>query len=391
MSDYGFPPYRPFPGPPYAPPPPRRSSGLPLLTLILGALIGGLLFRYVINRGTPATDPRPVTPAGDLAADEKTSIELFKKLSPSVVYITTLAQQRDLWTRNVTEVPRGTGSGFVWDDAGHVVTNFHVVQGASGAKVTLNDHTEYDADLVGAAPNQDLAVLRIKAPTDKLRRIPFIGKSSDLQVGQRVFAIGNPFGLDQTLTTGIVSALGRTIEGAGGVPIDNAIQTDAAINPGNSGGPLMDSSGRLIGVNTAIYSPSGASAGIGFAVPVDTVNRIVPQLIKTGKVARPDLGLVFDERLSQAVSARLRVPGAVVLGVRDGSPAAAAGLRPTRRSGGYIIPGDIIEAVDGKPVRSVAEFNAVLEGYKAGDRVTLRVFRDGQRVEVAVGLDGAGG
>jgi S1-C subfamily serine protease len=345
-----------------------------------------LVFRYVINRGTPATESRPVTPAADLAADEKASVELFKKLSPSVAYITTLTQRRDVWNRNATEVPQGTGSGFVWDDAGHVVTNFHVVQGASSAKVTLADHSTYDADLVGVAPNQDLAVLRIKAPRDKLAAIPWIGKSEGLNVGQRVFAIGNPFGLDQTLTTGIISALGRTIEGAGGVPIDDAIQTDAAINPGNSGGPLLDSSGRLIGVNTAIYSPSGASAGIGFAVPVDTVNRVVPQLIKSGKVARPDTGLVFDDRLSRAVSARYGVPGALVLAVHEGSPAAAAGLRPTQRSGGYVIPGDLIEAVDAKPVKSVAEFNAMLERYKAGDKITLKIFREGQHLEIPLAL-----
>jgi S1-C subfamily serine protease len=387
MSEFGFPPSGAYP----PPPPPRRSNGLPILTLILGLLIGGLVFRYVLNRGVSAVDARPVTPAGDLAADEKTNVELFKKLSPSVVYITTLTQRRDLWTRNVTEVPQGTGSGFVWDDAGHVVTNFHVVRGASGAKVTLSDHSTYDAELVGVAPNQDLAVLHIKAPRDKLHAIPWIGRSADRAVGQRVFAIGNPFGLDQTLTTGLISALGRTIEGAGGVPIDNAIQTDAAINPGNSGGPLLDSSGRLIGVNTAIYSPSGASAGIGFAIPVDTVNRIVPQLIKTGKVARPETGLVFDERLSRAVAGRLGVSGAVVLGVREGSPAAAAGLRPTQESGGYIVPGDVIEAVDGKAVGSVAEFNAVLEGYKPGDKVTLRVFREGRRVEVPMELGWPGG
>jgi S1-C subfamily serine protease len=383
MTDYGYPPRPDYPPPP---PPPRRSPAFPLLTLILGLLLGGLLFRYVINRGTPATDARPVTPAGDLAADEKSSVELFKKLSPSVAYITTLSQRRDVWTRNVTEIPQGTGSGFVWDDAGHVVTNFHVVRGASGAKVTLGDHTTYDAELVGVAPNQDLAVLRIKAPKDTLHPIPWIGKSEGLAVGQRVFAIGNPFGLDQTLTTGIISALGRTIEGAGGVPIDDAIQTDAAINPGNSGGPLLDSTGRLIGVNTAIYSPSGASAGIGFAVPVDTVNRVVPQLIKSGKVARPETGLVFDDRLSRAVAARYGVPGALVLGVRENSPAAVAGLRPTQRSGGYIIPGDLIEAVDNKPVKSVAEFNAMLERYKAGDKVTLKVFREGQRLELPMSL-----
>lgn len=390
MSGYSYfpPPASPPPPPPPPPLPVRRSpgSGGWLTALLLGVLIGGLLFRYVINRGTPALDARPITPAGDLASDEKTTIDLFKRLSPSVVYITTLTQRVNVWTRNVTEIPQGTGSGFLWDNAGHVVTNFHVVRGASGARVTLNDHSTYDAELVGTAPNQDLAVLRIKAPADKLRPMPLVGKSADLQVGQRVFAIGNPFGLDQTLTTGIISALGRTIESVAGTPIDNAIQTDAAINPGNSGGPLIDSSGRLIGVNTAIYSPSGASAGIGFAVPVDTVNRIVPQLVRNGQVERPNLGAVFDERLNGSITRQMGVSGVLVLGVEDNSPAAAAGLRPTQRSGGRIIPGDVIEQIDGKAVASVNELNAQLERHNPGDKVTLHVLREGEGLDVPVTL-----
>jgi S1-C subfamily serine protease len=357
--------------------------------MAIGIVIGALLFRYVLNRGTPALEPRPVAPA-TLAGDEQATIDLFKKVSPSVVYITTLAQRMNLWTRDVTEVPQGTGSGFLWDDAGHVVTNFHVVRGASGAKVTLADHSTYDATLVGVAPNQDLAVLKINAPRDKLPKLPWVGKSSDLQVGQKVFAIGNPFGLDQTLTTGIISALGRTIQSVAGTPIDNAIQTDAAINPGNSGGPLLDSSGRLIGVNTAIYSPSGASAGIGFAIPVDNVNRIVPQLIEGGKVNRPDLGAVFDERLNQSIAARTGIQGALVLGVNENSPAAAAGLRPSQRAGGRIVLGDVIDQIDAKPVRNVAELNALLERYSAGDKVTLRVLREGEHVEVPVTLGAEG-
>ncbi|HEY7117153.1 MAG TPA: trypsin-like peptidase domain-containing protein [Tepidisphaeraceae bacterium] len=371
------------------PPPPRRGPGLVLWlgTILLGGVIGALVFRYVINRGTPAVESRPVTPAGDLAGDEKATIELFKKVSPSVVFITTLTQRRDIWSRNVTEIPQGTGSGFIWDDAGHIVTNFHVVQGASGAKVTLSDHSTYDADLVGVAPSQDLAVVHIKAPRDKLHPIPWVGNSTELQVGQKVFAIGNPFGLDQTLTTGIISALGRTIQSVAGTPIDQAIQIDAAINPGNSGGPLLDSSGRLIGVNTAIYSPSGASAGIGFAIPVDNVNRIVPQLVKSGHVSMPDSGLAFfDDRVNQSITGRLGVKGALVGQVRENSPAAAAGLRPTQRSGGYIIPGDVILQVDGKAIDSAADFQAELERHKPGDKVTLRVYREGQTTDVVVAL-----
>jgi S1-C subfamily serine protease len=382
MEGYSYTPYTP---PPY---PQRRTPaiGVWVGALLLGIVIGALLFRYVLNRGTPAVQPRAVAPPATMASDEQLTIDLFKKVSPSVVYITTLTQRMNMWTRNVTEIPQGTGSGFLWDDAGHVVTNFHVVRGASGAKVTLADHSTFDASLVGVAPNQDLAVLKISAPRDKLPKLPWVGRSSDLQVGQKVYAIGNPFGLDQTLTTGIISALGRTIESVAGTPIDNAIQTDAAINPGTSGGPLLDSGGRLIGVNTAIYSPSGASAGIGFAIPVDNVNRIVPQLIKNGKVNRPDLGAVFDERLNQSIMTRLGIQGALVLGVNENSPAAAAGLKPTQRVGGQIVLGDVIDQIDGKDVRSVAELNAMLERYSAGDTVKLRVLREGEHVEVPVTL-----
>jgi S1-C subfamily serine protease len=379
MDSYSYP-------PPSYPPPPRTNPLSFLLTLIIGLALGAVVFRYVLNRGTPAVNPRPVAPAGTLASDEQSTIDLFKKISPSVVYITTLTQRMNMWTRDVTEVPQGTGSGFIWDDAGHIVTNFHVVRGASAAKVTLSDHSTYDADLVGVAPNQDLAVLKISAPRDKLKPLPWIGKSSDLQVGQKVYAIGDPFGLDQTLTTGIISALGRTIESVAGTPIDNTVQTDAAINPGNSGGPLLDSSGHLIGVNTAIYSPSGASAGIGFAIPVDNVNRIVPQLIKSGKVNRPDLGIVTDERFNRALTRQMGVKGVLILGINENSPAAAAGLKPTQRVGGRIIPGDVIEQMDGKPVHNIAELNALLERHNAGDKVKLKILREGEETEVPVTL-----
>jgi len=375
----------------YTPPayPPRRpGSGLIWFAgLVLGVIVGLAVYRLFVDRGKTELQ-RPVTPAGQLASDEQSTVDLFEKVSPSVVYITTLQQSVNLWTRNVTEVPQGTGSGFVWDEAGHVVTNFHVVRGASSAKVTLNEHTTYDATLVGVAPNFDLAVLKINAPASKLHKLPFVGTSSGLKVGQKVFAIGNPFGLDQTLTTGIVSALGRTIQSVSGQPIDHAIQTDAAINPGNSGGPLLDSSGRLIGVNTAIYSPSGASAGIGFAVPVDTVNRIVPQLIKDGHVAKPEFGAVFDDRFGMAVTRQLGVPGALVIGVTENSPAAKAGLRPTQRVRGSIIPGDIIMKIDGREVRVSTDVDAVLERHNAGDKVTMTVWREGNEVDVEVVLGG---
>jgi S1-C subfamily serine protease len=262
-----------------------------------------------------------------------------------------------------------------------------VVQNADAAKVTLGEE-EYDATFVGAAAEQDLAVLLIKAPRAKLVPIR-IGTSADLQVGQKVFAIGNPFGLDHTLTTGIVSALGRTIQSVANTPIDDAIQTDAAINPGNSGGALLDSSGRLIGVNTAIYSPSGASAGIGFAVPVDTVNRIVPQLIAHGRVVRPRLGIRMDDSMSLAVTRRLGIEGVLIAKVETGSAAEGAGLRGTSQRSGSVIPGDVIQDIDGKAVRTVNELLGRFGNYQPGDTVSLTVWREGKTRKVSVKLQGA--
>ena len=364
------------------PPVPSMS---PFIAAIVGAVLAVFVYRYFIDRGTPAVEPRPVTPRGDLADDEKSTIAIFRTASPSVVYITTAAQRLDPWTRNVLEIPQGTGSGFVWDDSGHIVTNFHVIQNATSATVTLHDGSTYVASLVGSAPDHDLAVLRIRAPREKLRPIP-VGTSSDLQVGQKAFAIGDPFGLDQTLTTGVVSALGRTIRSVTNRPIEDVIQTDAAINPGNSGGPLLDSAGRLIGVNTAIYSPTGSSAGIGFAIPVDTVNRVVPQLIRTGKFAAPSLGIVVDDRLGRTITSRMRVEGVLILGVRSGSAAEAAGLRGTQMTREGVIVGDVITHVDGRKVRTTDELIAAIQKRNFGDTVTLTIIRDGQTMQVAVKL-----
>jgi len=369
--------------------PRHNPASVWLLVLVMlgcGAVVGYYVARGVFNRenATVGAEARPVTPRGDLSEFEKANIKIFQNTNPSVVFINTVTERTDFYG-DTSQVPEGSGSGFVWDKAGHIVTNFHVIRTATGAQVTLWDHKAYSAQLVGRSPNNDLAVLKIDAPPESLRPI-LVGTSHDLQVGQLVFAIGDPFGLDQTLTTGIVSALGRTIQSPSGAPIANAIQTDAAINPGNSGGPLLDSSGRLIGVNSAILSPSGSSAGIGFAIPVDTVNRIVPQLIKNGKVNRPDLGAVFDERLNQSIMARLGIQGALVLGVNENSPAAAAGLKPTQRVEGQIVLGDVIDQINGKDVRSVAELNAMLERYSAGDTVKLRVLREGEHVEVPLTL-----
>ncbi len=332
-------------------------------------------------------EPRVVTPRGDLAEDERATIALFEQARGSVVFIATTERVLNPWTRNALQVPRGTGSGFLWDRLGHVVTNDHVIAGASGAVVRLADGRAYNAVLVGTSPAHDLAVLRIGVGTGRPEPLP-IGTGHDLRVGQKVFAIGNPFGLDWTLTTGIISALDRELPTETGAVIERLIQTDAAINPGNSGGPLLDSAGRLIGVNTAIYSPSGASAGIGFAVPVDTVNRVVPRLIAQGRYIRPSLGIRVEEQLNAALSARLGIEGVFVLEVEPGSAAERAGIRPARlgRDAGFQT-GDIILEVEGRPLRRVAELLTALDRHAPGDTITLTILRDGARLGIAVKLD----
>jgi len=351
------------------------------------ALAMGLLVHAGRTEGRTDAMPRTVTPRGPLAADEVANIELFRRTGASVVHITTLATQRDFFSLNVQQVPRGTGTGFVWDERGHIVTNFHVIQGGSGARVTLADQSTYPAKLVGAFPDRDLAVLRIEAPKEKLPPIA-VGTSRDLVVGQRVYAIGNPFGLDQTLTTGVVSALNREIESFNERTIRGVIQTDAAINPGNSGGPLLDSAGRLIGVNTQIASPSGASAGIGFAIPVDEVNRIVPRLIRDGRMVRPSLGVTpLPENAQQA----LRLPkGVGLLQVAPAGPAARAGLQPFRRADdGGVVPGDVITAIDDTAVATLDDMLTQLERHQPGDMVTLTLWRAGKTRKQAVALGGA--
>jgi S1-C subfamily serine protease len=326
---------------------------------------------------------RPVAP-GAISDAERSTVELFQHASPSVVFITSLSVGRSAFRLNLMEIPRGSGSGFVWDDAGHVVTNFHVIQGGNAAQVTLADQSTWDATLVGAAPEKDLAVLKIDAPAERLRPIP-IGTAADLLVGQQVFAIGNPFGFDHTLTTGVISALGREIDSAARVPIRDVIQTDAAINPGNSGGPLLDSSGRLIGVNTAIYSPSGAYAGIGFAIPVDTVQWVVPDLIQHGHVIRPSLGV---QVANPQVASQLGIAGALILEVAPGSSAERAGLRPTvRDERGHLVLGDVIVAIDGQPVRNPGDLVLLLEQHEAGDTVRVTVAHGGKQRDVRIALE----
>ena len=330
------------------------------------------------SRGAIAPQPQP-----QLQDQEKATIGLFQHASPAAVFITSLAVQQNLFSLNEREIPQGAGSGFIWDRQGHVVTNFHVISGADAAKVTLADQSTWDAKVVGVAPEKDLAVLKIDAPANRLTPLP-LGNSETLRVGQSVFAIGNPFGFDQSLTTGVVSALGREIQSAAGSPIRDVIQTDAAINPGNSGGPLLDSSGRLIGVNTAIYSPSGASSGVGFAIPERDVAWVVPDLIRYGRVQRPTLGV---EPVPENLAQRLGIDGVVIYRVDRGTGADRAGLQGLRRAAfGRVELGDVIVSLDGQHVNSSGDLLIALEGKAAGQTVRVGLLRGDRRVEVPVQL-----
>jgi S1-C subfamily serine protease len=355
------------------------------LTIIILLCVAGWLLFQTFQRPLhdPGAVPRPIDARGDLAADEKTTIDIFRSAAPSVVYITSIAVRRNLFSLNVYEIPRGTGSGFVWDKQGRIVTNYHVISDASRLEVTLADRSTWKGVLVGAAPDRDLAVLQITAPAGKLHPLA-IGESSNLLVGQKVFAIGNPFGLDQTLTTGVVSALGREITAVTGRTIHDVIQTDAAINPGNSGGPLLDSAGRLIGVNTAIYSPSGGSSGIGFAVPVGEVNRVVPRIISQGQLIRPGLGVTLANR---RLTEELGLQGTLVLTVLPGTSAEKAGLRGTTQMRDRLVLGDVIQAVNGRKVGDYNSLRDELERYEVGDTVLLTLERDAATIEVAVQLE----
>jgi S1-C subfamily serine protease len=386
---------------PHLPPSAYRDSTVRLLAVLLlvvaGVLIWTLLRQQQALPGTgpvaelapPPTDttapsePRAITARGDLASDEEANIELFRSVAPSVVHITNLQERRDRMSLNVFEIPQGSGSGFLWDEQGHVVTNYHVIQNADRVAVTLYDNTVWPGTIVGAAKDKDLAVVKITAPLEKLRPIS-VGASKDLQVGQKVYAIGNPFGLDHTLTTGIISGLNREIRSVTQRTIYDVIQTDAAINQGNSGGPLLDSAGRLIGINTAIFSPSGAFAGIGFAVPVDTVNRIVPQLISSGRVIKPGLGI---STLRPEIAAQYSIQGVAIMHVHDDTPAAQAGLRGmTADRYGRSLLGDIIVGIDGKAILDLEDLYRVLDQKNVGDTIQVTVEREAKRMDVPVTL-----
>ncbi len=332
----------------------------------------------------PKVGMRPVVQQiGDLGADEKTNIQIFEQTAPSVTSITNKKLQRGIFSFNVMEIPQGAGSGFLWDDKGHIVTNYHVIYEAEKIEVKLQNGKSYDAKIVGADPDHDLAVLQINAMSPNIPPV-MIGSSNDLRVGQKVLAIGNPFGYDSTLTTGIISALGRTIQSMTKRDIYDVIQTDAAINPGNSGGPLLDSFGRLIGVNTAIISPSGTYSGVGFAVPVDTVNRIVTKLISYGKVGRPGLGISL---IPEHFMSRWGIEGVGILEVYKGSSAEEAGLRKIKRlPSGRIEMGDIIIECDGSQVRKSSDLIRILDRHEVGDEVDIVIIRSGVKKSVRIAI-----
>jgi len=377
----------------------RRLLTVGALALVVGACGTPWLWSGLAGAQSPRPDApaaRPVTARGPLLADEQRLVDLFERVSPSVVFVSTksLMQYSNMFGRRFTQEVGGEGSGFVWDEQGHVVTNFHVLatQRGGGAiglanevNVVLADGSSHRAAIIGVAPEDDLAVLRLENPPARLRPIE-VGTSADLRVGQSVLAIGNPFGLDQTLTSGIVSALGRSITSMADVEIDGVIQTDAAINPGNSGGPLLDSAGRLIGVNTAIRSPSGGSAGVGFAVPVDTVNQTVPEIIVYGRKLRPSLGI---DRVDPGFASRLGVRRGVLIGVvKPGGAAHRAGLvgsYENRR--GDIVLGDIIVGVGDRDVNTWSDLVRAMERHRDGDKVQFRVVRNNEERKVTVELD----
>ncbi len=324
--------------------------------------------------GQASATPAPVPPLSPNARieDERNTIGVFKACAPSTVFVTQTRVMIDYNAGVAQEVPAGSGSGFVWDEQGHIVTNYHVVEGARSLSVTFHDQQVFEAKVVGLEPRKDIAVIKVDAPAKLLVPIK-VAKTTQLEVGQKAIAIGNPFGLDHTLTTGVISALGRQVQGAGGVTIRDMIQTDAAINPGNSGGPLLDSSGQLIGMNTMIFSKSGASAGIGFAVPVATISRIVPQIVKTGRAEQLGLGIGIDPM--QKLERRLGIRGVIVLAVPPESPAAKAGMKGVAQTGRGIVLGDVIVAVDETRIETFDDLYTALDAHKPNDMVKVTVAR----------------
>jgi len=353
----------------------RKKVFWTILGLVILAAVA-FLERYSDQKRLMQSTPRAIEPRGELANFEKATIEIFNRAAPSVAYIFTENAVRGFF--GTRELRQGAGSGFLWDRKGHVVTNYHVIQGAERIQVRIDNGEAIEATYVGGTQDYDLAVIRLRSTPAEIHPIP-VGTSQDLQVGQAVFAIGNPFGLSRTLTTGVISALDRRLPTAAGREVVGVIQTDAAINPGNSGGPLIDSAGRLIGVNTAIISGSGNSAGIGFAVPADVVNQVVPQLISKGKVPRPGIGIVA---LSEETAASMGVVGVVIDRIMPGGTADKAGLRGIDYRNRVL--GDIILAIDGAEVTNIVDLVRLMQKYKIGETITLKVSRGDAVREAAV-------
>ncbi len=355
------------------------------ITLLTAAVIAVGIYHIAVTEEPGVNASTDTSPAYTvmLTSDEANNIEVFEKASPSVVFVTNTQLRRQLFSPNVMEIPRGSGTGFIWDDSGLIVTNFHVVYGANRITITLQSHQSYEAEVIGTAPEKDIALLRIDAPDEVLAALP-LGDSASLAVGRKVLAIGNPFALDTTLTVGVISALGREIKSITNRTIKNVIQTDAAINPGNSGGPLLDSQGRVVGVNTAIFSPSGASAGIGFAIPVNTLKGLIPQLIEHGRLLRPVLGI---ETLSDYWTRRLRVKGVAILSVKEGLPADKAGMIGVREDRfGNVHPGDVIIAINGENVSNEDSLLSQLESFQPGDTIEVTTLRDDEIYNYSVTL-----
>ena len=381
----------------------RKVIFVAVASLVIGAILGCSFLAQVQPTPPPTSTPRavalatltpiPVAPVapGILGAEEEQIIDVYARVSPAVVFITSRVIVRDFFMGVMPQ--EGTGSGFVIDTEGHVITNNHVVEGADRIVVTLDDETSVEATLVGTDPSNDVAVLKIDVPAEKLQPVK-LGTSSNLRVGQTAIAIGNPFRLDRTLTTGVISSLGRPLDSGGDRPIYDVIQTDAAINPGNSGGPLLNTAGEVIGVNTAIVSPSGGSIGLGFAVPIDTVKRVANSILERGYYPHPWLGITGIGVTSE-LAELLELPverGVLVIDVTRGEAAAEAGLRGGQRNvrvGEYIVPvgGDILIAIDGSPLRDMGDLVQYLETRaEVGQRVELTMVRDGEELVLAVML-----
>ncbi len=343
-----------------------------LMTVLL--LLSRIMFQFIPMVEAKTTND--LSQRHDLTLEEKGTISLFKHNNPAVVYISTIKHVINPYTLDIRAIPSGTGTGFIWDKQGHIITNYHVVRESRTARVRLANQKTYTAKVIGKSKRHDIAVLKL----DNIKQLPNSiqpGTSKNLMVGQKVYAIGNPFGLDHTLTTGIISALGRTISDSN-IDMDDLIQTDAAINPGNSGGPLLDSAGRLIGMNVAIYSPSGASAGIGFAIPVEKINRVVPNLIRNGRFIQPIVGINATDKGNKFIHEKLGIRGVLVLGVTANSPAEKAGMIGSQFINGDMILGDVIQKIDGQKVEDMNDFLKIIEKHKLNDNIVISILRNGR-------------